>query len=139
MVNLPCNAGDPGSILAHGTKIPHAEQLSLCFVTTEPEAQLESLWAARKIPRATAKTHNKYFFFFKECSFYAGITEAFYSQCPPPDLVGGHYSHAPQELRQPASATMCLKAFFGQRNLLSLTTSCAVSPLGAIFSHLGKS
>ena len=34
--NLPCNAGDMGSILGLGTKIPHAaEQLSLLVVTTE--------------------------------------------------------------------------------------------------------
>ena len=29
--NLPCNAGDAGSIPGWGTKIPHAvEQLSMC-------------------------------------------------------------------------------------------------------------
>ena len=29
--NLPCNAGDAGSIPGQGTKIPHAmEQLSIC-------------------------------------------------------------------------------------------------------------
>ena len=36
--NLPCNAGDAGSIPGWGTKIPHtAEQLSLSTATTEPE------------------------------------------------------------------------------------------------------
>ena len=35
--NLPCNAGDAGSIPGRGTKIPHAvEQLSLCSAVTEP-------------------------------------------------------------------------------------------------------
>ena len=48
--NLPCNAGDVGSIPGQGTKIPHAlEQLSLCATATEPTCsaacapQLESL------------------------------------------------------------------------------------------------
>jgi len=69
--NLPCNAGDMGSIPGQGTKIPHTvEQLSLSVTTTEPESrnywspcalepmqqlltlhsQLESLWAATKGP-----------------------------------------------------------------------------------------
>ena len=42
--NLPCNAGDEGSIPDWGTKIPHAE---------EPKAhrlQLESLYAAMEDP-----------------------------------------------------------------------------------------
>ena len=35
--NLPCKAGDVGSIPGWGTKIPHAlEQLSLCAATPEP-------------------------------------------------------------------------------------------------------
>ena len=35
--NLPCNAGDVGSIPGWGTKIPRAtEQLNLQAVTTEP-------------------------------------------------------------------------------------------------------
>ena len=35
--NLPCNAGDVGSIPGQGTKIPQAaEQLSPCPRTTEP-------------------------------------------------------------------------------------------------------
>ena len=30
--NLPCNAGDAGSIPGWGTKIPHVvEQLSMCY------------------------------------------------------------------------------------------------------------
>ena len=34
--NLPCNAGDAGSIPGQGTKIPHAAgQLSPCATTTE--------------------------------------------------------------------------------------------------------
>ena len=34
--NLPCSAGDTGSLPGRGTKIPHAmEQLSLCAATTE--------------------------------------------------------------------------------------------------------
>ena len=52
-------------MLGHGAKIPHVEQLSLCFETAEPEPQLDSLCAARKIPCATTKMHNKYFFFGK--------------------------------------------------------------------------
>ena len=37
--NLPCNAGDMGSIPGQGTKIPHTvEQLSLSVTTTEPES-----------------------------------------------------------------------------------------------------
>ena len=36
--NLPCNAGDMGSIICQGTKIPHAlEQPNLCAATKEPE------------------------------------------------------------------------------------------------------
>ena len=36
-LNLPCNAGDVGSIPGPGTKIPHATgKLSLCMTTTEP-------------------------------------------------------------------------------------------------------
>ena len=35
--NLPCGAGDTGSIPGRGTKIPHASrQLGLCATTTEP-------------------------------------------------------------------------------------------------------
>ena len=35
--NLPSNAGDAGSILGQGTKIPHvAGQLSPCATTREP-------------------------------------------------------------------------------------------------------
>ena len=35
--NLPCNAGDTGSIPGRGTKIPHAlEHLSLRLATTAP-------------------------------------------------------------------------------------------------------
>ena len=35
--NLPCNAEDLGSILGHGTKIPHAtEQLSPSITAAEP-------------------------------------------------------------------------------------------------------
>ena len=35
--NLPCNAGDAGSIPVQGTKIPHVTgQLSLRATTTEP-------------------------------------------------------------------------------------------------------
>ena len=34
--NLPCNAGDVGSIIGQGTKIPNAaRQLSPCATTTE--------------------------------------------------------------------------------------------------------
>ena len=34
--NLPCSAGDTGSLPGRGTKIPHAMgQLSLCVATTE--------------------------------------------------------------------------------------------------------
>ena len=37
VTNLPCNAGDAGSIPGQEIKIPHAmEQLSLCTITTEP-------------------------------------------------------------------------------------------------------
>ena len=36
--NLPCNAGDMGSIPGQGANIPHAiEQLSPCTTSTEPE------------------------------------------------------------------------------------------------------
>ena len=35
--NLPCKAGDMGSIPGWGTKIPHAtEQLSPCIATDDP-------------------------------------------------------------------------------------------------------
>ena len=35
--NLPCNAGNMGSIPSLGTKIPHAlGQLNLCATTAEP-------------------------------------------------------------------------------------------------------
>ena len=67
--NLPCNAGDVGSIPGWGTKIPRAtEQLNLQAVTTEPmshnwahEPQLEYarnkvLHDAKMIPHATTKT-----------------------------------------------------------------------------------
>ena len=38
--NLPCNAGDVGSIPVRGTKIPRAmEQLNPCAATTEPAHQ----------------------------------------------------------------------------------------------------
>ena len=48
--NLPCNAGDPGSIPGHGTEIPRAmEQLSL-------QPKLERLCAAAKGPDAATKT-----------------------------------------------------------------------------------
>lgn len=34
--NLPCNAGDLGSIPGRGSKVPHtSEELSLCVATTE--------------------------------------------------------------------------------------------------------
>ena len=49
--NLPCNAGDEGSIPGWRTKIPHAmEQTSLCAATIEPMPHLESPLAARKDP-----------------------------------------------------------------------------------------
>ena len=55
--NLPCNAGDTGSIPGRGTKIPYAMgQLSLCATTTEPAhsgahtSQLDSLRAATAEP-----------------------------------------------------------------------------------------
>ena len=42
--NLPCNAGDVGSIPVRGTKIPRAmEQLNPCAATTEPAHQ--NYWA----------------------------------------------------------------------------------------------
>ena len=45
--NLPCNAGDVGSITGRGTKIPHVtEQLNPCAATTEP--QLWSTCAATR-------------------------------------------------------------------------------------------
>ena len=35
--NLPCNAGDTGSVPGQGTKIPYATgQLSLCVAASEP-------------------------------------------------------------------------------------------------------
>ena len=38
--NLPCNAGDMGSIPGGGTKIPHATgQLSPCATTTEAQVR----------------------------------------------------------------------------------------------------
>ena len=40
--NLPCNAGDTGSIPGWGTKIPHSEE------ATAHRLQLESLCAAMK-------------------------------------------------------------------------------------------
>ena len=48
--NLPCNAGDAGSIPGWGTKIPHsAEHLSPHpTILSPPTPQLESPWAARK-------------------------------------------------------------------------------------------
>ena len=42
--NLPCNAGDKGSIPGWGTKIPHSEE------ATAHRLQLESLCAAMKDP-----------------------------------------------------------------------------------------
>ena len=37
-MNLPCNAGDKGSISGQGIKIPRAaEQRSICPATAEPE------------------------------------------------------------------------------------------------------
>ena len=57
--NLPCNAGDGGSIPGRRTKIPHAtvERLSpyatlesLCTATTSPRPQLQRPWATVKDP-----------------------------------------------------------------------------------------
>ena len=49
--NLPCNAGDGGSIPGEGTKIPHGlEQLGPCARTTETAPQPESLCTALKHP-----------------------------------------------------------------------------------------
>ena len=52
VMNLPCNAGDTGSILGQGIKIPHkAEQRSICPTTAEPECpNLESPCATSKGP-----------------------------------------------------------------------------------------
>ena len=58
--NLPCNAGDGGSIPGRRTKIPHAtvERLSpcatlesLCTATTSPRPQLQCPWATVKDPQ----------------------------------------------------------------------------------------
>ena len=50
--NLPCNAGDTGSIPGPGTKIPYAtEQLSPCTTTTEP-----SLYSPRAAIREVTAT-----------------------------------------------------------------------------------
>ena len=55
--NLPCNAGDMGSIPGRGTKISQAAgQLSLCAATTEPMHHNQSLRAATKDPRAATKS-----------------------------------------------------------------------------------
>ena len=57
--NLPCNAGDTGSIPGQGTKIPHAsEQVSPRMATSE------SVHPQHKITHDATKTQcslNKYF------------------------------------------------------------------------------
>ena len=53
--NLPCNAGDVGSIPGRGTKIPHAaEQLSPCAVTTEPQ-----LWRTHATTRESMQCNER--------------------------------------------------------------------------------
>ena len=64
--NLPSNAGDMGSILGQGTKVPDAsEQLSPCATTGESmchskrghrAATKESLHTTKKSPHAAIKT-----------------------------------------------------------------------------------
>ena len=50
--NLPCNAGDKGSIPSQGTKIPHAmEQLSLWVATTETVHQSLSTTTRESLQR----------------------------------------------------------------------------------------
>ena len=64
--NLPCNAGDSGSIPGWGTSIPHAMgQLSPQTAATEPtcsgahEPRLEKAQAPRQRPRAKKKKKKK--------------------------------------------------------------------------------
>ena len=74
--NLPCNAGDSGSIPDQGTKIPHpAEQLSpLATIKGPPCTETKDARDARKILGAATKTKsspinqsiNQYFFLKKE-------------------------------------------------------------------------
>ena len=55
--NLPCSAGDIGSIPGKQTKIPHAiEQLSLCSTNRVCTPQREMLHDGPKFPYATTKT-----------------------------------------------------------------------------------
>ena len=52
--NLPCNAGDVGSIPGQGTKIPHdAGQLSLRATTTSSRASTRA-----RMPPTTEPTHS---------------------------------------------------------------------------------
>ena len=64
--NLPSNAGDAGSILGRGTKIPHVMgQLSPCTTTTEPEQEslcaanyrAHALWSPRATTREEKTVH----------------------------------------------------------------------------------
>ena len=56
--NLPCSAGDVGSIPDLGTKIPPAlEQLSLSAATAEPKHHNQRVQAPQpRIPRAATDT-----------------------------------------------------------------------------------
>ena len=65
--NLPCNAGDSGSIPGWGTNIPHATgQLSPQTAATEPTCsgahapRLEKAQAPRQRPRAKKKKVLRY-------------------------------------------------------------------------------
>ena len=54
--NLPCNAGDEGSIPVSGTKIPHAtERQSPCTPITEP-AHSGALMSKQVSPSTAVKT-----------------------------------------------------------------------------------
>ena len=65
--NLPCSAGDIGSIPGPGTKIPHAvEQLSPCTTTGEFMCCNERLHMPHLRPNATKLKIHICFFFFKK-------------------------------------------------------------------------
>ena len=52
--NSPCDADNTGSILGHGTKIPHpAEQISWNFTARESEHNKERLHGLQLRPKAT--------------------------------------------------------------------------------------
>lgn len=85
----------------------------------------------RSVPQLRPITNN----FFKECSFYASITEAFYSQCPPQILsevtIPMHPKSYCQHHNSAAESFLLL-----QRNLLTLNHA-HVNPRSNL-RYLGK-